>query len=72
MYLLDTIVVSELLRSKPHGGVRTWLNSANDADLHLSAVTLVAITAVMRKLVTLANTLLAEDRMWQPEPPKAV
>ena len=29
-----------------------------------------AITAVMRKLVILANTLLAEDRKWQPEAPK--
>jgi len=26
----------------------------------------VAITAVMRKLVVLANTLIREDRMWQP------
>jgi transposase len=27
----------------------------------------VAITAVMRKLVVLANTLLREDRLWQPD-----
>ena len=30
----------------------------------------VAITAVMRKLIVLANTLLAEGRKWQPTPPK--
>ena len=30
----------------------------------------VAITAVMRKLIVLANTLLAEGRKWQPEWPK--
>jgi transposase len=30
----------------------------------------VAITAVMRKLVVLANTLLTENRHWQPEAPK--
>lgn len=29
----------------------------------------VAITAVMRKLVVLANTLIREDRLWQPTPP---
>lgn len=29
----------------------------------------IAMTAVMRKLVFLANTLVAEDRHWQPEPP---
>jgi len=30
----------------------------------------VAITAVMRKLVVLANTLIKQDRLWQPTPPK--
>jgi transposase len=30
----------------------------------------VALTAVMRKLVVLANTLIREDRLWQPRPPK--
>lgn len=29
----------------------------------------VAITAVMRKLIVLANTLLKEDRLWQPVRP---
>ena len=26
----------------------------------------VALTAVMRKLIALANTLIREDRLWQP------
>lgn len=29
----------------------------------------VALTAVMRKLAVLANTLIREDRLWQPKPP---
>jgi transposase len=29
-----------------------------------------AIIAVARKLVVLANTLISNDRMWQPQPPK--
>ena len=29
----------------------------------------VALTAVMRKLAVLANTLISEDRLWQPKPP---
>lgn len=29
----------------------------------------VVITATMRHLIILANTLIAEDRMWQPTPP---
>lgn len=45
MYLLDTNVVSELRRAKPHGAVVSWLESVADADLHLSAVTLGEIQA---------------------------
>ncbi len=40
MYLLDTNVVSELRRPRPHGAVVGWIKSVDDADLHLSAVTL--------------------------------
>ena len=45
MYLLDTNIVSELRKPRPHGGVVAWLQSVNDADLHLSAVTLGEIQA---------------------------
>ena len=45
MYLLDTNVVSELRRPRPHGAVVAWLESVADADLHLSAVTLGEIQA---------------------------
>ncbi len=40
MYLLDTNVVSELRRPRPHGGVVAWLEGVADESLHLSAVTL--------------------------------
>lgn len=40
MYLIDTNVVSELRRARPHGAVLAWLQDVNDEDLHLSAVTL--------------------------------
>jgi predicted nucleic acid-binding protein len=40
MYLVDTNVVSELRRPRPHGAVMAWLESVADADLHLSAVTI--------------------------------
>lgn len=40
MYLLDTKVVSELRKPRPHGAVVAWLQSVADADLHVSAVTL--------------------------------
>ena len=45
MYLLDTNVISELRRPRPHGAVVAWLESVADADLHLSAVTLGEIQA---------------------------
>jgi len=45
MYLLDTNVVSELRRPRPHGAVVAWFESIADSDLHLSAVTLGEIQA---------------------------
>ena len=40
MYLLDTNVVSELRRQRPHGGVLAWLRDVDEVSLHLSVVTL--------------------------------
>jgi predicted nucleic acid-binding protein len=45
MFLLDTNIVSELRKIRPHGAVVTWIESVADADLHLSAVTLGEIQA---------------------------
>lgn len=45
LYLLDTNVVSELRKPRPHGGVVAWLESMDDAQLHLSAVTIGKIQA---------------------------
>jgi predicted nucleic acid-binding protein len=45
MYLLDTNVISELRKSRPHGAVLAWLRTINDRDLHLSAVSLGEIQA---------------------------
>jgi toxin FitB len=39
-YLLDTNVVSELRKPKPHGAVLAWLNSLQDGQVYLSAVTI--------------------------------
>ena len=45
MYLLDTNVVSELRKPRPHGAVVEWLRSVDDAQLFLSVVTLAEIQA---------------------------
>ena len=39
-YLLDTNIISELRKPRPHGGVVTWLEKQQEEQLFLSAVTL--------------------------------
>jgi predicted nucleic acid-binding protein len=45
MYLLDTNVVSELRKNRPHGAVLAWVERNHESHLHLSAVTLGEIQA---------------------------
>jgi predicted nucleic acid-binding protein len=40
VFLLDTNVVSELRRPRPHGAVVAWINGVPDTRLNVSAVTL--------------------------------
>jgi predicted nucleic acid-binding protein len=44
-YLLDTNVVSELRKVRPHGAVAAWFGAMEEANLFLSAVTLGEIQA---------------------------
>ncbi len=60
MYLLDTNIVSELRKIKPHGGVLAWVESVADADLYLSAVTLGEIQAGI-EITRERDTLKAEQ-----------
>jgi predicted nucleic acid-binding protein len=39
-YLLDTNVVSELRKPKPHGAVLAWLGKLQESQIYLSAVTI--------------------------------
>jgi len=45
MYLLDTNIISELRRSKPHGAVLQWYKNIAEEDLFISAVTIGEIQA---------------------------
>lgn len=45
MYLLDTNIISELRRQKPHGAVVSWLQGIEDKDLFISVVTIGEIQA---------------------------
>jgi hypothetical protein len=40
VYLLDTNIVSELRKRRPHGAVVAWLRSLDQRNIHISAVTL--------------------------------
>ena len=44
-FLLDTNVVSELRRPRPHEGVLAWIQSIDDAELYLASVTIGKIQA---------------------------
>ena len=45
MYLLDTNVISELRKLKPHQGVVAWIQAAPEDSLYVSAVTIGEIQA---------------------------
>lgn len=45
MYLLDTNIISELRKPKPHGAVLEWYQSIPDGDLYISAVSIGEIQA---------------------------
>ncbi len=45
MYLLDTNVISELRKPKPHGAVVAWFSGLKDTQVRISAVTIGEIQA---------------------------
>jgi predicted nucleic acid-binding protein len=64
MYLLDTNVVSELRKPRPHGGVLAWLRSVDDKDLYLSAVTVGEIQAGIELTREQDATKAVEIEAW--------
>jgi toxin FitB len=64
MYLLDTNVISELRRSRPHGAVVAWLETVSDADLHLSAVTIGELQSGVESARTQNPDRAAEIEAW--------
>lgn len=64
MFLLDTMVVSELRRQRPHGAVLAWLKGVDDADLRLSAVTLGEIQAGIEMTRKQNPTRAGELEAW--------
>lgn len=64
MYLLDTNIVSELRKPRPHGAVLAWLESVDDASLHLATVTLGEIQAGIELTREQDTEKAAEIEYW--------
>lgn len=64
MYLLDTNVVSELRKVRPHGAVLAWLEQVPEADLFISAVTLGEIQRGIELTQDTDPTKALEITLW--------
>lgn len=64
MYLIDTNIVSELRKLRPHGAVVAWIETVVDADLYLSAVTLGEIQAGIQMTREQDALKAAEIEAW--------
>lgn len=64
MYLLDTNVIYELRKPKPHGAVLAWLKSVDDSHLNISAVTLGEIQAGIELTREQDSAKAAEIESW--------
>jgi toxin FitB len=63
-YLLDTNVVSELRKPRPHGGVIAWLNDQQDEQLFLSAVTMGELQAGIERTRRQDPAKANEIELW--------
>jgi hypothetical protein len=64
MFLLDTNIVSELRRPRPHGAVVAWVESVPSANLFLAAVTLAEIQAGIENLRSQDAAKAQELEAW--------
>ncbi|MCY3948494.1 MAG: type II toxin-antitoxin system VapC family toxin [Acidimicrobiaceae bacterium] len=67
MYLLDTNIVSELRRTRPHPSVVEWVQGTRSADMFLSAVTVGEIQAGIEITCEQDPTKAEELEAWLGE-----
>jgi len=63
-YLLDTNVVSELRKPRPHGGVVAWVKDQAEAQLFLSAVTMGELQAGIERTRHQDPRKASEIELW--------
>jgi predicted nucleic acid-binding protein len=64
MYLLDTNVVSELRKPRPHGAVIAWIQSVPDNELFISALTLGELQAGVERIRQQDREKAASIEAW--------
>jgi len=67
MYLLDTNVISEMRRKRPHGSVIAWLRGVDESDLYLSAVSFGEIQAGIERTRGTDPAKAAELEAWSEQ-----
>ncbi len=67
MYLLDTNVVSELRRPKPHGGVVAWVSAQEATTLYISAMTIAELQRGIEMTRVQDATKAAHLEAWLEE-----
>ena len=63
-YLLDTNIVSELRKPRPHGAVVAWVNDQQEEQLFLSAVTLGELQAGIERTRRQDPAKASEIELW--------
>jgi toxin FitB len=63
-YLLDTNVVSELRKPRPHGAVVAWLSDQEEEQLFLSTVTMGELQAGTERTRRQDPTKAREIELW--------
>ena len=64
MYLLDTNIISELRKPKPHGAVLAWFKDIPAIQIHLSAVTIGELQSGIEKTRKQNSAKALEIESW--------
>jgi predicted nucleic acid-binding protein len=64
MYILDTNVVSELRRPRPHGGVAGWISTIGPSELNVAGVTVGEIQTGVERTRERDAAKAAEIESW--------
>lgn len=63
-YLLDTNVISELRKPKPHGAVLAWLKELQENQIYISAVTMGGLQAGVERTRSQDPDTAAQIQSW--------